>query len=98
AQVYERACAARGITLLPPRDPDQQRLMRAIYEIKSGTAPAAFQTDLADIIAATSADGAQAVIIGCTELSLIPISSPLPMYDALGVLAQTAVAQARNSL
>ncbi len=99
SQVYDRACATRGITLLPLRDSDQQRLMRAIYEIKSGTAPAAFQTDLVDIIAATHADGAQAAIIGCTELSLISLSPPppIPVYDALTVLARTAVAQAHDS-
>ncbi len=99
ARVYDHACAAHGITLLQPKAFDQQRLMRAIYGIKSGTAPAVFQTDLAGIIATTSANGAQAAIIGCTELSLIPLSSPLPIpvYDALTVLARAAVAQARDS-
>ena len=100
ARVYDRACADRGIKLVYPRDSDQRTVMRAIYGIKSGESPIAFQDDLVRVLGDARTDGAQAAIIGCTELSLIPVppAPPVPVYDALTALAQAAVTQARDAL
>ena len=94
--VYRRACEAQGIELVYPDEPDQKIVMRAIYGIKSGTAPYRFQGDLLEVIEHVAEAGAEAMIIGCTELSLIqpPENSPIPIYDALDILAQVAVEQA----
>ncbi len=94
--VYHRAAESEGITLIEPEEEDQSLLMNAIYAIKSGTSPDRFQEDLVMVIGRIKETGAEEAILGCTELSLIPLpeETPIPVHDALTILAQTAVAWA----
>jgi len=91
--VYHRACAARGRTVIEPNTADQNLIMRIIYEIKAGVPPITFQNDLLEILKRVQHAGAEEAIIGCTELSLIPLTdpTPVPIHDALTILAQTTV-------
>ena len=97
--VYSRACAARGIDIVYPSASDQKWLMEGIYAIKSGAAPDKFQEGIIGVIERIKDAGAGAAILGCTELSLIPVpdATLIPVYDALTVLAQVAVSRAMNS-
>jgi len=97
--VYHRAAESEGITLIEPEKGDQALLMHAIYAIKSGTAPDRFQDDLRVVIERIKDAGAEGTILGCTELSLIPLpeETPIPVYDALTILAKTAVERACNT-
>ncbi len=96
--VYHRACAARGATVIEPNTADQHLIMRIIYEIKAGIPPNRFQDDLLGTLNRIQQAGAKEAIIGCTELSLIPLpgETPIPVHDALAILAQTAVAWAHD--
>ena len=91
---YDRYLNAHGIDCLRPQQDDQKTVMRIIYdEIKNGKAP-----DL-DAFLAVSAHlhdaGAEVLILGCTELSLIKkqYADRLPPYfvDSLDVLAYATV-------
>jgi Asp/Glu/hydantoin racemase len=56
--------------------------------------------DLRAIAARLHERGAQALIVGCTELSLVvgPDDFPGPVYDALDILAQAAVRWAQQGM
>ena len=97
AEVYQRACAVQGVDLVLPPPRDQRWLMEAIYGIKSGATPTRFESGMEDIIGRLRARGVQGVIIGCTELSLIPIErSSIAVYDALDILARRVVEISRG--
>ncbi len=92
-KLYHKACAARGIDVLPPEPNDQISIMKAIYAIKSGCFDLAIKRDLRAISTRLHQQGAQALIVGCTELSLVVHQRDFdwPLYDALDTLAEAAV-------
>jgi aspartate racemase len=93
-RLYHDACALYGIEVLTPCPEDQARIMKIIYAIKGGQY--AFSSELHAIAARLCARGARALIVGCTELSLVVHQREydLPLYDALDILAQAAVREA----
>ncbi|WP_439859442.1 aspartate/glutamate racemase family protein [Pseudomonas sp. MBLB4136] len=99
--VYHRAFAGSGLELLVPDEPVQQRVMAAIYGdsgVKAGHTSGRCSEDLAAAIAHMLELGAQAVILGCTELPLIelPGAEPtaVPLIDPTSVLAASCIALA----
>lgn len=97
--VYHRACAAYGTTVIEPNAADQNLIMRIIYEIKAGIPPIKFQDDLLEVLNRMRQAGTEEAIIGCTELSLIPLpeETPILVHDALTILAQTTVERAHDN-
>ena len=99
ARIFHRALEQAGITPLCPSPARQRDVMSLIYEdIKAGR-PADMDrfrqvgSELRDM-------GAQAVILGCTELSLIKRDYPIGSgyLDVMDVLAQRAVTMCGGSL
>lgn len=98
--IYDRAFLKHGVRLLAPDARDQtDKVMRAIYGedgIKCGhkTAPRALLIEAAERLIAA---GAEVVIAGCTEVSLVltPEHSPFVVIDPLEIIARVAVARAR---
>ena len=90
---YDRFLSAYGIDCVRPSADDQKHVMRIIYdEIKNGKSP-----DVETFLAVSERlmdAGADALILGCTELSLIKKQYPLPLYyiDSLDVLAASTIA------
>ena len=98
AGVYQRALAAAGASCVLPDDAGQATLMRIIYEqVKAGR-----PVDLAafhEVVAGVRARGAQAVILGCTELSVVAADHRLleadrALVDSLDVLARRTIERA----
>lgn len=92
AGLFNGAMEKRGIELLTPGKEGQQTVMSLIYDdIKAGR-PARLEL-LERVSAELKGKGAQAVILGCTELSVIKRDNRLsPEYiDALDALARRAV-------
>lgn len=95
--VYQRALQARGIGCLLPDDDDQAMVMSVIYDqVKAG-----LRGDVAAIRGVAErlmARGAQAVLLGCTELSVVAEDEGLlaePLYvDSLDVLARATIRRA----
>jgi len=93
--LYHRACEARGLQLVVPTEADQQLVMDIIGRIKAGGSGVSVREHTAGIVRRLAARGADAVIAGCTELSLIPPNGMvIPWVDALDCLVQAAIREA----
>jgi len=89
SRILHNALEAKGIEVLTP-DPDQQaQLMDMIYKIKIGGYVKG--PDFDKLEDALFIRGAQSIILGCTELSLIKGDVVAERVDALAVLARAAL-------
>lgn len=89
---YEKVCQSAGVSYLTCTECQQATVSRIIYdEIKRGRDPDL--EALLGIIRHLIERGADVVILGCTELSLLKRSLPseLPLVDSLEVLALCAI-------
>ncbi|MEX5552880.1 aspartate/glutamate racemase family protein [Pseudomonas pergaminensis] len=87
--------AAQGLTVLVPEVDERQAVHRIIYEeLCVGMISAASRKVYQGVIESLAARGAQAIILGCTEISLLikPEHSDLPLLDTTELHAQAAVA------
>jgi aspartate racemase len=91
---YRQKLIARDIELLPPEMKDVDALDRIIYkELIKGKASRQSERELKTIITNLAQDGAQAVVLGCTELEMIVDvdANVLPIYDCTRIHAEAAV-------
>ncbi len=89
-----RLAQAHGLEVLVPGDEDRAAVHRIIYEeLCTGVVRDASRAIYQRVIAALAARGAQAVILGCTEITLLvkPADSSLPTLDTTVLHAQAAV-------
>ena len=87
--------AAQGLNVLVPNAEERQAVHRIIYEeLCVGVISEASRQVYQRVIASLAARGAQAVILGCTEIGLLikPEHSDLPLLDTTALHAQAAVA------
>jgi len=87
SRILHDALEGRGIEVLTPDPTQQAELMNMIYSIKIGRHIQEFGK-LEDTLLAK---GAQSIILGCTELSLIKGKTAAEHVDALSVLARAAL-------
>ena len=87
--------AGHGLTVLVPDADERKEVHRVIYEelcvgVISDTSRRTYQR----VIKSLAARGAQAIILGCTEIGLLikPEHSELPLLDTTELHAQAAVA------
>jgi len=86
-----------GIRVLIPSETDQLTVHRIIYdELCQGQIHDSSRQQYLTIIDELSAQGAQAVILGCTEIPLLVRQSdtPVPVYDTTAIHAAAAVKMA----
>lgn len=84
---------ARGINVLIPNDNDVETVNRVIYEeLCMGTISTSSRGEYVRIIGGLKEKGAEAVILGCTEIGLLIDSdcSPLPVFDTTLIHAEKA--------
>ena len=82
-----------GLTVLTPPPADRDRVHQIIYqELCLGEVKAASRQAYLRVIADLQAQGAQAIILGCTEIGLLlgPGDSPLPLFDTTALHARSA--------
>jgi aspartate racemase len=87
--------AAQGLKVLVPQAPERDAVHRIIYdELCVGVISDHSRETYQRIIESLAARGAQAIILGCTEIGLLikPEHSSLPLLDTTGLHAQAAVA------
>ncbi|MCK5827610.1 amino acid racemase [Candidatus Bipolaricaulota bacterium] len=95
--LYKTACAEQGIELVIPSDEDQELVMDIIRRVKAGGSGASVRNHAAAIVARMAEEGAEAVIAGCTELSLIPGEAmSIEWIDALDCLVAASMKMALN--
>lgn len=86
-----------GIEVITPDDDQRNTVHRVIYEeLCQGEINPASREAYLDIVASLAERGAQAVILGCTEIGLLiqQADTPVPLYDTTGIHAAQAVEQA----
>ncbi|MEM3486425.1 MAG: amino acid racemase [Candidatus Methanomethyliaceae archaeon] len=96
--VYHKAAQDAGIVLLTPSTESQQVIMHAIYSIKAGNYEV--YDNIIYVIYELLTQKAEAVILGCTELSILLANIKnvnCPLFDALDILAQKVVRYAKQA-
>jgi len=91
---YRQKLIARDIELLPPEMAFVETLDKIIYqELMHGKASRHAERELKTILTNLSQDGAEAVVLGCTELEMIVDvdANVLPIYDCTRIHAEAAV-------
>ncbi len=91
--VYDAVCTRQRLELLVPDAVGQERIHAAIFEVKAGTHGDATRECFESAGAALVQQGAQAVILGCTEIPLAfnPRKVPYISVNPTRILAQAAV-------
>ena len=90
---YRQKLIARDIELLPPEMRFVDKLDRVIYdEVLQGKASRNAQRELKTIIVELQRAGAQAIVLGCTELEMVVDvdANVLPIYDCTRIHAEAA--------
>lgn len=96
-EVYPRALERQGLAVLRPAERHLEPLNRAIFDELCQAVFRPGTTELfVDAIRDLAADGADSVILGCTEIPLIisDENSPLPVLDSTRLLVAYAVREA----
>jgi len=91
---YRQKLIARDIELLPPEMGFVETLDRIIYdELLLGKASRQSERELKTILTNLEQDGAEAVVLGCTELEMVVDvdANVLPIYDCTRIHAAAAV-------
>jgi aspartate racemase len=90
----ERLAQRFGVQLAVPDAEDRELIHRVIYdELCLGRIEEASRSRYQDIIRRLAGAGAEAIIFGCTEITLLiaPFESPLPVFDTTALHAAAAV-------
>jgi aspartate racemase len=97
ARLYHTAFAGIGVDVLVPDEVRQETVTRAIYAVKAGTADASMSAAVASVATALVQAGAEALVLGCTELPFVlrPDDVRVPVLDSNLILAQAAVRAAQ---
>ena len=91
---YRQKLIQRDIELLPPEMGFVETLDRIIYdELLQGKASRQAERELKTILTNLAQDGAEAVVLGCTELEMVVDvdANVLPIYDCTRIHAEAAV-------
>lgn len=94
---YITRLQARGITVLTPAAPDRALVNAVIFdELCLGQVLDASRAEYRRIMSDLAAQGAQGIILGCTEIGLLvqPADSPVPLFDTTVIHAEGAVEMA----
>ena len=93
--IYHRAFEEHGIEPVVPSEKSQETVNRAIEAIKAARSLVEVGTAIASVVRELHARGAEAVVAGCTEISLLDGSRmPIRWVDALDVLVGATIREA----
>lgn len=90
---YKERLTARGINVLIPDDSDVEIVNNVIYdELCRGIISPSSRDEYVRIIGGLKQNGAQGVVLGCTEIGLLINAdcSPLPVFDTTLIHAEKA--------
>ncbi|HSO45530.1 MAG TPA: aspartate/glutamate racemase family protein [Rhodoferax sp.] len=90
---YRQRLEQHGLTVLTPAPADRERVHQIIYqELCLGQVRNASRQAYLQVIADLGARGAQAIILGCTEIAMLiqPEDCSLPLFDTTALHARSA--------
>ena len=100
-RLYQDRLEAQGWTCITPSDAEMAtRVTPAISLVKANKVAEAY-APLAEVVASLAARGAQAVVLGCTEIPLGILAGPyqtlpVPTIDTIDALALASIAWAKG--
>ncbi|MCK4589041.1 MAG: amino acid racemase [Nanoarchaeota archaeon] len=99
-RIFDEACQKSNIKLIKPNQEQQIILTKVIMNALAGQKSEQDLEQLKTIIKAMKNQGAEAIILGCTDLPLIiqQKDSELKLLDTTKILAQAAVRESRQNL
>lgn len=98
-QLYHRTFEADNIKLLTPPENLQQNLMKVIFAVKANKIDAELLKETRRIASELIERGAQGLILGCTELSVLARDIrdfSVPAFDPAQILAEEVVRIAKS--
>jgi aspartate racemase len=95
-EFYKSRLAAQGLEVLIPEADDRAFISSSIYnEMVKNIVRPEVNAAFIDIIGKLEAVGAEGVILGCTELTLLDLSSVrLPLFDTVKIHVEAALKEA----
>lgn len=96
----QRLIDVYGLNVIIPNEQDRNAIHRIIYEeLVKGIIREESQITYREIIARLIDDGAEAIILGCTEIMLLveQSNSAVPVFDTTTIHAHAAVEKALQS-
>jgi len=94
SQLYPQVCGPRGIEVLVPGEPDRVALHASIYdELTRGIVSPRARATTYEAAVRLVQDGADAVVLGCTELALVlaPGDLDVPVIDTTALHCRALV-------
>jgi len=91
--IYQTVFDCAGVDVITPDNGEQELVQAAIQKIKAGVQDSAIRATFESVGGRLAEAGAQAVILGCTEIPLAfdPACVNYPTLNATRILAQAAV-------
>lgn len=99
AGLYEKYLTPHGISVVQVNAEEQKFVRKIIEDVKNNEITSQTGSSLAPLIDILVKNGAQSVILGCTELQAVirDLKVNIPIVDSLEVLARAAIAEARRA-
>lgn len=94
---YRARLERAGLRVITPPEPDRELVHRVIYdELCLGRIEEPSRAAYRDVIARLVSEGAEGIILGCTEIGLLlqPEDSPVPLFDTTSLHARAAAEMA----
>jgi aspartate racemase len=97
--LYPRALAPHGITVVDPSPVEVEDVAAVVAAVKSGDLGSSVRARIRKAASALVSRGAQAVVLGCTELPLVMDSTDAapPVLDCTRCLAEAAIREAMRA-
>jgi len=98
--LFQNQARLMEIEVILPNEEEQQQVTTAIMNVLSGSKEDKDKNNLLQIMQKMKQKGAQAVILGCTELPLLiqEGEAGLPLLNTTKILAQSAVIECRQNI
>ena len=96
---FQKHFHSRGIETVVPSEKQRSEVDRVIWEeLSHGTIKAESRAACQSMLIELARDDAEAIVMGCTELSLLvkPKDSPRPLYDTTRLHAEAILTFAQN--
>ena len=100
AGLYQDGFKQKKVTIITPIEEEQRIVREVIEEVKLNKLGEDVKSKLKRIIDVLVRKGAEAIIVGCTEISIISkeLGVDIPIFDSNEILAKAAVRKAKNIL
>lgn len=97
-KIYENRLREFGISIIVPDEQSQRKVLSIIRKTIAGKSTERDRLFLKSLIEKLKSKGAQAIVLGCTELPLVisQKDSPIPLVDTLQILAEAAVKNSKQ--